>query len=297
MTNEQLFAHLQPTLPIQYQSSAAMTNGQLFAHAWHFEPTVIFGCLALFFAYLWVVRFRMNRKTAFFGSGVLLMLLALIGPLDFLGDKYLFSAHMLEHILLYLAVSPLLLLGLPPAPVSSFLSIEIAAKAERFLRRPTIAWLVAVGTMWLWHLPVLYNAALHHEWIHVAEHMSVLLAGTIFFWPIFTPLQSHRLSPVIGTVYIFTAMSANMILGILLTYSPLGYYPTYMGSSGDPVFQLIRTVWKLDPQSDLNLGGMFMWIIGGLLYFTILMAVISRLYHNPEDWKSAKKGVEDAKLQ
>lgn len=297
MTNGQLFAHLQPTLPIQYQSSAVMTNGQLFAHAWHFEPTVIFGCAALFFAYLWVVRFRMNRKTALFGSGVLLMLLALIGPLDFLGDKYLFSAHMLEHILLYLAVPPLLLLGLPPAPVESLLSFEVAAKTERFLRRPTVAWLAAVGTMWLWHLPVLYNAALNHEWIHVAEHMSVLLTGTIFFWPIFTPLQSHRLSPVIGSVYIFTAMSTNMILGILLTYSPLGYYPTYMGSSGDPVFQLIRTVWKIDPQSDLNLGGMFMWIIGGLLYFTMLMVVISRLYHNPEDWDiTAKKGFEDAKL-
>jgi cytochrome c oxidase assembly factor CtaG len=92
-----------------------MTNGQLFAQAWDFEPTVIFGSAALFFAYLWLVRFRMNRKTALFGSGVLLMLLTLIGPLDFLGDNYLFSAHMMEHILLYLAVPPLLLLGLPQA--------------------------------------------------------------------------------------------------------------------------------------------------------------------------------------
>ena len=275
-----------------------MTNGQLFAEAWNFEPAVIFGCAALFFAYLWVVRFRMNRKTALFGSGVLLMLLTLIGPLDFLGDDYLFSAHMMEHILLYLAVPPLLLLGLPPAPVRSLLSIEIAAKAERFLRRPTIAWPVAVGTMWLWHLPVLYNAALNNEGIHAGEHLSLLVTGTIFFWPVFTPLHQHRLSPVVGTVYLFTAMSANMLLGILLTFSPLGYYPTYMRSSGSAgIFRFIRTVWKLDPQSDLNLGGMFMWIIGGLMYFASLMAVFSRLYRNPEDWETAKKGFGDAKLQ
>jgi cytochrome c oxidase assembly factor CtaG len=240
----------------------------------------------------------MDRKTALFGSGVLLMLLTLIGPLDFLGDNYLFSAHMMEHILLYLAVPPLLLLGLPPAPVRSLLSIEIAAKAERFLRRPTIAGLVAVGVMWLWHLPVLYNAALNHEGIHGVEHLSLLVTGTIFFWPIFTPLQSHRFSPVIGAVYIFTVMSANMVLGILLTFSPLGYYPTYMRSSGGAgVFRLIRTVWKLDPQSDLNLGGMFMWIIGGLLYFASLLAVISRLYRNPEEWETAEKGFGDGKLQ
>jgi cytochrome c oxidase assembly factor CtaG len=83
-------------------------------------------------------------------------------------------------------------------------------------------------------------------------------------------------------------MSANMLLGILLTFSPLGYYPTYMRSSGsDGIFRFIRTAWKLDPQSDLNLGGMFMWIIGGLMYFVSLMAVFSRLYRNPEDWETA----------
>ncbi|MEJ2475598.1 MAG: cytochrome c oxidase assembly protein, partial [Desulfobacterales bacterium] len=249
-----------------------MTNGQLFAEAWNFEPAMIFGSAALFFGYLWVVRFRMNHKTAIFGSGVLLMLLTLIGPLDFLGDNYLFSAHMMEHVLLYLAAPPLLLLGLPPEPVRSLLSIEIAAKAERFLRRPTTAWLLAVGVMWLWHLPVLYNAALNHEGIHAVEHLSLLVTGTIFFWPIFTPLPSHRLSPIVGAVYIFTAMSANMLLGILLTFAPLGYYPTFMRSSdGTGIFRLIRTVWEIDPQSDLNLGGMFMWIIGGLMYFVSLM--------------------------
>ncbi len=274
-----------------------MTNIQLFARAWDFQPTVIFGSAALFFAYLWVVRFRMNRKTALFGSGVLLMLLTLIGPLDFLGDEYLFSAHMMEHILLYLAVPPLLLLGLPPAPVRSLLSMEIAAKAERFLRRPTIAWPLAVGTLWLWHLPALYNTALSNEGIHAVEHLSLLVTGTIFFWPIFTPLQQYRFSPVVGAVYIFTAMSAHMLLGILLAFAPLGYYPAYMRSSdGSGIFRFIRTVWKLDPQSDLNLGGMFMWIIGGLLYFMSLLAAFSRLYRT-EEWEPDEKGLENAKLQ
>jgi len=275
-----------------------MTTEQLFAEAWHFEPAVIFGSVALFIAYLRVVRFRLNGKTALFGSGVLLIVLTLSGPLDFLGDNYLFSAHMLEHILFYLAVPPLLLLGLPQEPIRSFLSNEIAAKVEGFLRRPTVAWLLAVGTMWLWHLPALYNAALDHGWLHIVEHLSLLITGIIFYWPIFTPLQSHRLSPIIGSVYIFSAMSANMLLGILLTFSPLGYYPTYIRSTDTTgIFELIRTVWKLDPQSDLNLGGMFMWIIGGLLYFAPLMAVVSRLYSNPEEWQPEEKGFENARPQ
>jgi cytochrome c oxidase assembly factor CtaG len=261
-----------------------MTNAQLFSQAWDFEPTVIVGSAVLLLAYLWMVRFRMNGKTAFFASGVLLMLLTLIGPLDFLGDDYLFSAHMLEHILLELAVPPLLLLGIPSAPVRSLLSMESAAKAERFLRRPTVALLLAVGTLWLWHLPVLYNAALNSEGIHAVQHLSMLVTGTIFWWPVFTPLPEHRISPVAGFIYIFLAASANMILGILLTFSPPGYYPTYMrAEDGTGIFRFIRTVWKIDPQSDLNLGGMFMWIIGGLLYFAAMLIVISRLFRSPDE--------------
>ena len=77
---------------------------------------------------------------------------------------------------------------------------------------------------------------------------------------------------------------------------PLGYYPTYLRSSdGTGFLRLIRTVWKLDPQSDLNLGGMFMWIIGGLLYFASLLAVISRLFRRPEEQETEEKGFSDAK--
>ena len=273
-----------------------MTNGQFFCEAWDFEPTVIIGCGALLLAYLWVVRFRMNGKTAFFAGGVVLMLLTLTGPLDFLGDNYLFSAHMLEHILLELAVPPLLLLGLPPEPVQSLLSVRVAAKAERSLRRPAVAWLLAVGDFWLWHLPVLYNAALNSDWIHALQHLSMLVTVTIFWWPIYTPLQSHRLSPLGGAVYIFIALSANMILGILLTFSPLGYYPRYMRpAGGNAIFRLIRARWELEPQEDLNLGGMFMWIIGGLLYFASMLVAISRLYRNPEERTAADKGLADAR--
>jgi uncharacterized membrane protein len=84
-----------------------------------------------------------------------------------------------------------------------------------------------------------------------------------------------------------------MILGILLTFSPLGYYPTYMRSSdGTGIFRLIRAVWKLDPQSDLNMGGMFMWIIGGLLYFASLLAITVRMFLNPEEWEQQTKDSE-----
>jgi cytochrome c oxidase assembly factor CtaG len=272
--------HLSDRLPVGDE----MTAGQLLQQAWDLEPSVIIGSIALFIAYLWVVRFRMDRKTAFFGSGVLLMLLDLIGPLDFLGDDYLFSAHMLEHIILYLGVPPLLLLGVPADEVRSLLSVDYFAKAERFLRNPVAAWLIAVLTLWVWHIPALYNAALDSEGIHAIQHLCMLVSGTIFWWPVFTPLKEDRITPIGGFIYIFLAMCANMILGILLTFSPLGFYPVYMRpSDGDPILIFIRSVWKIYPQPDLNLGGLFMWIIGGLIYFAAMLGVISRLFRDEED--------------
>ena len=136
----------------------------------------------------------------------------------------------------------------------------------------------------MWHFPLFYNAALDSENIHIFEHLTMLVTGTIFWWPIFCPLPERRMHPIWAFVYIFLAASVNMVLGVLLTFSPLGYYPTYMRSSDSSgIFKLIRTTWEIDPQSDLNLGGMFMWIIGGLLYFWSMMAAISRLFREPDE--------------
>ncbi len=268
-----------------------MTAGRLLLRAWDFEPSVIIGCIALFIVYLLVVRFRMDRKTAFFGFGVLLMLLDLIGPLDFLGDDYLFSAHMLEHIILYLAVPPLLLLGVPADPVRSLLSVDVLAKIEQFLRNPVAAWLIAVLTLWAWHMPALYNAALDSEGIHAIQHLCFLVSGVIYWWPVFTPLKEDRITPIGGFIYIFLAMCTSMILGILLTFSPLGFYPVYMRpDDADPILIFVRSVWKLYPQADLNLGGLFMWIIGGLIYFAAMLGVISRLFRDEEAGEDEGQG-------
>jgi cytochrome c oxidase assembly factor CtaG len=260
-----------------------VTTAHLLAIAWDPEPSVFAGCALLMLGYLAVVRFRMDSKTALFASGVTLLLLTLVGPLDFLGDDYMFSAHMFEHLLLILAVPPLLLLGLPADPVRLFLRVRIVARSERALRRPLVAWLLAVGTMWAWHAPVLYNAALANENVHIVEHLSMLVTATIYWWPVFGPLPELRLPPLSAVFYIFLAASANMLLGVLLTFSPLGYYPKYMQpADGNGVFHLIRDVWGLDPKADLQLGGLIMWVFGGLVYFWTLMAVVARWYRAEE---------------
>ena len=269
-----------------------MTTGELFLRAWDFEPSVIIGCVFLMLSFLVIVRFRMDRRAGFFTFGVALLLLTLIGPLDFLGDDYMFSAHMLEHLMLILPVPILLLLGLPAASIRTLLEIPAVAGIERFLRRPALGWILAVVTMWAWHAPLLYNAALASEGIHAIEHLTMLVTATVFWWPIFSPLPELRFPPITAGVYIFLAAAAEMLLGVLLTFAPLGYYPTYMrtvsGAGAEAqVFGLIRNTWGITPQFDLQLGGLIMWVLGGLFYFGAFVTVTARLFQVSEADASA----------
>src|ERR687888_615450 len=147
-----------------------MSTGQLLTSTWDWEPTVLAGCAALAAGYVVVARPRGIRAVSFM-AGVLALLLALPSPLDALGDTYLFSAHMLQHFLLILVVPPLLLLGIPPQAAERALRWEPASRAERVLGQPLLAWLGGIGTLWVWHAPALYDAALGNGGLHIVQHL------------------------------------------------------------------------------------------------------------------------------
>ena len=112
------------------------------------------------------------------------MLLALISPLDVLADDYLFSAHMLQHMLLVLAVPPLLILGLPRELRESIVRIPALGTIERALRNPLIAWTLGMAALWIWHMPRLYDATLASEATHlrasdVPRHRDDLLVADL----------------------------------------------------------------------------------------------------------------------
>lgn len=260
-----------------------VTTPELLTSAWEPEPSIVVGCLLLAAGYAAATRLRPVRQAVLFCAGVLVMLATLIGPLDFLGDDYLFSAHMAEHLIIMFVVPPLLILGLPRWVVERALGVPVVAGVERLLGRPSVAWIIGVGTLWLWHVPVFYNAALASETVHIVEHLTMMVAGTILFWPVLSPVPGSRLEGGTSLVYLFTAAAANMLLGVLLTFAPVGAYPHYMRSSdGTGVFQLIRDVWGIDAAQDLHLGGLLMWVLGGLVFLVALVFVFGRWYRGDE---------------
>jgi putative membrane protein len=231
--------------------------------SWDWEPSVVIGCAALAIGYLVVVRSRLSRAP-YFLAGVLLLFLDLVSPIDTLADRYVFSAHVLQHFLLALVIPPLLLLGTP--------GFELRAlnKLERAIGQPPVSWLLGVGTMLAWHIPALFNAALASDGLHIVQHLSFLVTGTIFWWPILAPVENMRLPALGGVAYLFSACLCCSLLGAFLTFAPVGLYPAYLNPP--------EHLWGLDPKSDQQLGGMLMWVPGCFVYLAAILSVVRRWY-------------------
>lgn len=253
---------------------------------WDIDPSIPIGCGLLLAAWFIAHRSDLSRG-GFFVAGVAVMFVALTSPIDTLGDTYLFSAHMLQHMILILIVPPLLILGLSPRFVRAVVGVPALGAIERVARRPLVAWLPAMLVLWLWHWPRLFDAALANEDIHIVEHLCFMVTATIFWWPILCPIESSLMPPLPGVLYLFAGMLATSLLGIAITFAPVGLYPPYLHPP-DPlgILALLRDSWGLTPDIDQELGGLLMWVPGGLAFLTAIFIVMARWYRMPEEFSA-----------
>ena len=262
-----------------------MTFGQFLLADWQPRPAVVLGIGLLLIAYLVGARPH-TRRLVPYCLALLCLALALASPLEGLADGYLFSAHMLQHMLLLLA-PPLLLLGLPPALARAVLRLPAIGRAMRVLTHPAFAWPLATLALFGWHLPGAYQAALRSLPLHQVEHFSFLVSAGLFWWPVISPDRGEltpALAPWSATLYLFAAMVASSVLGIILALSNGVLYPIY-DQLPDPhgIRPTLRGEWGLTPLGDQQLGGMLMWIIGGLPYMAAIVTVIARWLGTPDD--------------
>ncbi len=273
----QLNSIAHPSSLIPHPSSFILT-------LWSWEPSVLIGCAALVYGYLLLVQFRFELgRTLLFGLGIFFLLVALVSPLHTLGDTYLFTAHMVQHLFLLQVVPPLLLLGLPVKPLRRLLRWRVANWVESVLGFPVVAWFCGIGVLWAWHLPFLYEATLHNHAIHIVEHLSFLVAATIFWWPVMSPLPERRFSHLFTILYLVAAALASSLLGVLLTFAPSILYPSYINPVDTyGLLPLLRGNWGFNPALDQQLGGIIMWVLGGVAYLAGVLTVLGRWYSQTE---------------
>jgi putative membrane protein len=260
-----------------------MTAWERLAGAWSWQPSVVVGCALLAGGYLGLAGGRAGGRASWFLGGIAVLAFALLSPLDVLGDRYLFSAHMLQHMLLVLVVPPMLLLGLPEAWVRLLLAHPLLGRAERVARHPVLAWAIGMGTVGAWHLPALYNLALAELPVHVFQHLTFLASSVVFWWPVCAPVAGSRMSAPGALGYLLAAALASSGLGIVLTVVPPGWYPAYLHPA-DPlgILPMIRDGWGLSAEADQQLGGLLMWVPGGLVYLVAILATLGRWYRENE---------------
>jgi putative membrane protein len=193
------------------------------------------------------------------------MFFTLNGPLHDLSDEYLFSAHMVQHLVLTMVVTPLLIGGTPGWMLRPALRSRIvAAIAQRITTGPA-AFAIFNVTIVAWHLPPLYNYALYHHPVHIVQHLCFLVASTIMWWPIMSPMpELPRLSYPKQMLYICLMTLPMTAVAMIITYSSSLLYPFYGGAP---------RVFDLSPLQDQRLGGLIMWIPGGFIFIAVLSVV------------------------
>jgi len=260
-----------------------MTTRQFLISAWNWNPWVIAICAIAILIYRFRYQIHCARKTGWLLAGLAGFFLTLVSPIDALADGYLFSAHMLQHLLLLLIVPPLLLLSLPATTVPDPLLNGRWQWLNWILRHPLATWFLGVGGMWLWHAPALCNAAVTSVWMHRLQYGSLLLMGFAFWWPIIGPWTRQRLASLAGIIYLFSACTGCTVLGIIITFSPVEVCSIYL----HPVdrlglLPLIQNQWGLTPAKDQQLGGLLMWVPACLIYFGGIFGLFAR-WHGEAD--------------
>lgn len=266
-----------------------MTLEHFFLTAWDPEPSVFIGCALLILAYWKIGGFRRGSATPWlFLSSMLVLLLALVSPLDTLADHYLFCAHMLQHMILYEAVPTLFLLGLPAAPLRRLLQWEPASRVEQALRRPAVAWFIGIATLFVWHWPPLFDAAMTNEPLHIFQHLCFLIGGTIFWYPILTPLLEARTNVFNTITYLFLGCISTSVLGLLIATHAPGLYAFYDAPvDAYGILPALRGPVGLTVANDQQLGGFLMWAPCCLLYVAAIMAAITQWYMRDEEVPAA----------
>src|SRR5882724_11756465 len=163
-----------------------MTTYQFFTTAWTWNSILLLLSAFAFAGYF--LAFGQRGRPLYFVAALVIFLFTFISPFSALANGYLFSAHMVQHILLVLIIPALLLLSLPR-------SFSLRSPLT-YLTHPLIGWIAGVGAMWLWHAPALCNAAVTSRTVSTIQTTSLLLMGSLFWWQVLAPREEQRLSPL-----------------------------------------------------------------------------------------------------
>jgi putative membrane protein len=231
------------------------------AGAWHLHPApVVFALVA---AAVYVPAFaRVRRRepalapwtrAGLFACGLVVMLGPLVSPLNVAGERYLLSAHMLEHVLLADAGAALLVLSVRGPIARALLPRPAPAplrSVARFVMRPPVTLAVWALGVSIWHIPAIYDRALSNAALHDLEHLTFVLVGLLAWTQLIDPAGSERLGIPGRLAFTVAMFFAGQVLSDVLVFSFHAYYPAYADRPG--------RLFGVSPLTDQRLAGIVM---------------------------------------
>ena len=231
--------------------------------------STVIGLAVLSALYLWRARAHPEpvgrTRPALFFIGLALMFVSLNGWIHDLSDSYLFSAHMVQHLLLAMGVAPLLIMGTPGWMLRPLVTHRLTRPLTLPLQSGIACFAIFNIVLVGWHLPPLYNLAMTYHEVHIFQHLLLLMASVIMWWPVLSPLREiPRLSYPGQMLYLFLMTIPMSIVSVSIVYAGSILYPAYASAP---------RVLRLSPMEDQLLGGLIMWIPGGLYFFAVISVI------------------------
>jgi putative membrane protein len=241
---------------------------------WHTEPTLLITLLAagwIFAVCAGPLRRSLDPSASYprqqavlFFVGLLITYLTVGSPLDQLGEEFLFSFHMIQHTLLIYALPVIFLFGTPTWLADRILEINLLRQCATKLVHPVIAGSAFTLCFTLWHVPALYEAALHSKRLHILEHWTMFGTALLMWWSILSP---SKVLPAKGygvrMIFISLLMVGQIPVFGYLTFSGEVLYPTY-------AFAPRLEFFNVSPLDDQILGGVLMKLANMIVSLIVL---------------------------
>ena len=280
-----------------------MSDGHPHIH-WTLDPAILLALALYAGVYTW--RFRAARRelrqrgrvagsrsgagwlqAAAFGLGLLALFAALVSPIDRLGEDYLFSAHMVQHVLIGDIAPVLLLLGLSRVILRpATRRLMVIERSLGPLAHPATGLVLWFALIYFWHIPALYDAALEHPLAHALEHASFFTAGVAVWWPLIQPVPMRRRLHGLWTfAYIGAAKLGLGVLGIYLAWSSSVAYEYY---------ESVPRIWGLTAVEDQNVGGGIMMVEQSIVFVIAFVTLFVRMLVQSEREDQRQERLEDA---
>jgi putative membrane protein len=253
---------------------------------WTADPLVLTTLMLVGAAYTVGTRRLWQRGGRYSGVGIpqllcmlagwLAIVLSLLSPLDALSDVS-FAAHMTQHEVLMLVAAPLLVLGRPlvvllwalPGAGRRWVGQQVSrpafARSWRLLSDPFVTLVVHGLAVWLWHIPVLFDAALAYEPLHAVQHLCFFVSAALFWWALVHG-RYGRVGYGVSVLFVFATALHQSVLGALLTLGQVVWYPLAADRARGA---------GIDPLEDQQLAGLLMWVPTGVLFALLGLALFS----------------------